>query len=95
MLTVYNKEHPPWEHSRNPFALAQHDQILPGSRRCCETVKLFKWNCRAFGCLKLETKPVTQLAQQNLLELSSESALSEAESSTDESAGNFPFGLGF
>ena len=33
---------PLWEHSRNPFALAQHDQILPGSRRCCETVKLFK-----------------------------------------------------
>ena len=31
----------------------------------------------------------------NGTELSSESALSEAESSTDESAGNFPFGLGF
>ena len=25
---------PPWEHNRNPFALAQHDRIPPGSRRC-------------------------------------------------------------
>ena len=25
----------PWEHNRNPFALAQHDQIPPGPR-CCE-----------------------------------------------------------
>ena len=40
ILTVYNKEPPLWEHSRNPFALAQHGHILPGSRRCCETVKL-------------------------------------------------------
>ena len=31
---------PLWEHSRNPFALAQHGHMLPGSRRCCETVKL-------------------------------------------------------
>ena len=37
----------PWEHNRNPFVLAQHDQISPGSR-CCENgntvqVKLPDW----------------------------------------------------
>ena len=88
-----------WEHSRNPFALAQHDHILPGSRRCCETVKLSSetaglseaWNWKQ----NLWPNWPNKTCWLNGTELSSESALSEAESSTDESAGNFLFGLGF
>ena len=60
-LTIYNKEHPPVGTQPQPFRSGTRIQKMLWNR---ETVK---WNCRAFGSLKLGTKPVTQLAQQNLL----------------------------
>ena len=65
ILTVYNKEHPPVGTQPQPF---RSGPTWPNSTRIQEMLwnreTLFKWNCRAFGSLKLETKPVTQLAQQ-------------------------------
>ena len=67
ILTVYNKEHPLVGTQPQPF---RSGPTWPHSTRIQKMLwnrETVKWNCRAFGSLKLETKPVTQLAQQNLL----------------------------
>ena len=100
MLTVYNKEHPPCGNTAATLSLWPNmTKFYPDPE---DAVK--PWNCSS------ETAGLSEAWnwKQNLwpnwpnktcwlngTELSSESALSEAESSTDESAGNFPFGLGF
>ena len=61
---------------------------LPGFRK----LEIGNKTCDPTGPTAL---PFYHFCWLNGTELSSESALSEAESSTDESAGNFPFGLGF
>ena len=103
ILTVYNKEHPPVGSCGNTAAtLSLWPNMTTFYPDPEDAVK--PWNCQ----VKLPGLSEAWNWKQNLwpnwpnktcwlngTELSSESALSEAESSTDESAGNFLFGLGF